>query len=50
MAFVRWRVESANAYSATTVFPALVCAATNTFCPRSSRHTAAFWKWSSSKG
>ena len=45
---VRCRVASASAYSATAVLPALVCAATNTFSPLSSRSTASFWNVSSS--
>jgi hypothetical protein len=40
----------AIAYSATTVFPAEVWAATNTLSPISRRYTASFWKLSSSKG
>mmetsp|Transcript_5260 Transcript_5260/g.19690 ORF Transcript_5260/g.19690 Transcript_5260/m.19690 type:complete len:227 (+) Transcript_5260:2013-2693(+) len=41
-------VASANAYSAHTVFPALVCAATKTDSPRSIRYAASFWKSSNS--
>jgi hypothetical protein len=40
----------AMAYSATTVFPAEVCAATKTESPFSRWYTASFWKLSSSKG
>ena len=40
----------AMAYSATTVLPAEVCAATNTESPFSRWYTASFWKLSSSKG
>lgn len=42
--------ESAMAYSATTVFPADVCAATNTESWASSLRMACFWNTSSSKG
>ena len=38
------------AYSATTVFPALVCAATNTLSPISRWYTASFWNVSNSNG
>ena len=50
MARVQCRVASANAYSATAVLPADVCAATNTLSPRSRRHAASFWNASSSNG
>ena len=40
----------ANAYSATAVFPADVCAATNTLSPRSRRYTASFWNTSRGNG
>ena len=43
-------VASANAYSATAVLPADVCAATNTLSPRSRRYAASFWNASSSNG
>lgn len=40
----------AIAYSATTVFPADVCAETRTDSSRSMEAMATFWKGSSSKG
>jgi hypothetical protein len=40
----------AIAYSATTVFPAEVCAATKTESPISKWYTASFWNVSSSNG
>lgn len=42
--------ERAMAYSATTVLPADVCAATNTESCASSLRMACFWKTSSSNG
>ena len=50
MARVQCLVARANAYSATTVLPALVCAATNTDWPCSRWRTASCWKGSNSKG
>ena len=50
MARVQCFVASAKAYSATTVLPADVCAATKTHSLRSSRYIASFWKVSSSNG
>mmetsp|Transcript_14025 Transcript_14025/g.59079 ORF Transcript_14025/g.59079 Transcript_14025/m.59079 type:complete len:329 (+) Transcript_14025:555-1541(+) len=50
MARVQCFVASANAYSATAVLPADVCAATNTLSPRSKRYAASFWNASSSNG
>ena len=47
---VMWLRDSAMAYSATTVLPAEVCAATKTFCLDSICNMACFWKVSSSKG
>jgi hypothetical protein len=43
-------IARAMAYSATTVLPAEVWAATNTLSPISRWYTASFWKLSSSKG
>ena len=50
MALVQCLVARAKAYSATTVLPALVWAATKTEWPCSRCSTASFWKGSSSKG
>ena len=50
MARVQCLVARAKAYSATTVLPALVCAATKTDWPCSKWRTASCWKGSSSKG
>ena len=42
--------ESATAYCATTVLPALVCAETSTDSPRSTHASACRWNGSSSNG
>lgn len=44
------RLHMAHAYSATTVLPAEVCAATRTDWLRSRQRIACFWKVSSSNG
>ena len=49
-ALVKFLIAKATAYSATTVFPAEVWAATRTQCPYSILYIALFWKSSSSKG
>ena len=49
-AFCLERNASAMAYSATTVLPADVCAATRTDSPRSRHAMAVLWKGSSTKG
>ena len=50
MARVQCLAASAKAYSAATVLPAEVCAATNTDRPASMCTMASFWNVSSSKG